>query len=262
MGASHSIADRYTVERTDAVPPDQRAYAALLHSDFREHYARGRDVWTGEEAMRQAPRALMSALRARTASTRAGAPGPGGSGGSVHVLDIGTGHGRDARLLLAAGHRVTGIDLVASPEWEALAARHPGRARFLATAALDLPGTAQYDAALDNGCFHHQHPGTYGPYLRRIHELLRPGGLLTLSVFHAADGKGGLYANAGNRLYREFTEPQLTALAAAHGFALVAACRVPRAVGDLAYLVSTFRRAEAGGPQTGNPLRPSTGDPS
>ncbi|GGX87568.1 class I SAM-dependent methyltransferase [Streptomyces hiroshimensis] len=261
MGASHSIADRYTVERTDAAPLDETRYAAVLHSDFRDHYAGGRDVWTDEEAMRQAPRLLMDALRAR--------PGAGagtGPGSPAHVLDIGTGHGRDAGLLLAAGHHVTGIDLVASPEWQTLAGRHPGRARFLATAALDLPGTEQYDAVLDNGCFHHQHPGTYGPYLRHVHELLRPGGLLTLSVFHAADGRGGLYANEGSRLYREFTEDELTGLAAGHGFALVDTRRVPRAVGNLTYLVSTFRRTEGGGRPTGSPLRPSirpsTGDQS
>ncbi|WP_058043262.1 SAM-dependent methyltransferase [Streptomyces roseifaciens] len=251
MGASHSIADRYTVERTEAAPLDEALYAVVLHSDFRDHYAGGRDVWTGEEAMRQAPRLLMDALRTRT-----------GAGTPAHVLDIGAGRGRDAGLLLAAGHRVTGIDLVASPEWETLIRRHPGRARFLATAALDLPGTAQYDAVLDNGCFHHQHPGTYGPYLRRVRELLRPGGLLTLSVFHAADGRGGLYANEGSRLYREFTEAELTALAACHGFALVTTRQVPRAVGDLTYLVSTFRRAGAGVRPTGSPLRPSTGDQS
>ncbi|QLE75362.1 class I SAM-dependent methyltransferase [Streptomyces rectiverticillatus] len=251
MGASHSIADRYTVERTEAAPLDEALYAAVLHSDFRDHYARGRDVWTGEEAMRQAPRLLMDALRHRT-----------GAAGPAHVLDIGAGRGRDAGLLLAAGHRVTGIDLVVSPEWETLTRRHPGRARFLATAALDLPGTAQYDAVLDNGCFHHQHPGAYGPYLRRVRELLRPGGLLTLSVFHAADGRGGLYANEGSRLYREFTEDELTALAAGHGFALVGMRQVPRAVGDLTYLVSTFRRAGDRFRPAGSPFRPSTGDQS
>ncbi|MEU1817721.1 class I SAM-dependent methyltransferase [Streptomyces roseifaciens] len=254
MGASHSIADRYTVERTEAAPLDEALYAAVLHSDFRDHYAGGRDVWTGEEAMRQAPRLLMHALRARTGTGAPGAP--------VDVLDIGAGRGRDAGLLLAAGHRVTGIDLVASPEWEALTRSHPGRARFLATAALDLHGTAQYDAVLDNGCFHHQHPGTYGTYLRRVHELLRPGGLLTLSVFHAADGRGGLYANEGSRLYREFTEAELTALAACHGFAFVTARQVPRAVGNLTYLVSTFRRAGDRVRPTGSLLRPSTGDQS
>ncbi|MGK5544580.1 class I SAM-dependent methyltransferase [Streptomyces sp. URMC 127] len=237
MAESHSIADRYTVEQTEATPLDEARYADVLRTDFVEHYAGGRDIWTGEEAMRQAPRLLMDALRARA----------GADAAQAHVLDIGTGHGRDAGILLAGGHRVTGIDLVASPEWETLTAQHPGRARFLATAALDLPGAAEYDAVLDNGCFHHQHPDAYGPYLRRIRELLRPGGLLTLSVFNATGGKGGLYANAGNRLYREFTEQELTELVGGYGFALVASQQVPRAVGDLTYLVSTFRRTEEEG---------------
>jgi SAM-dependent methyltransferase len=231
MDDSHPIADRYTVERTEATLLDEAGYAAVLHSDFRDHYADGRDIWTGEEAMRHTPRLLMEAL---------------GGTADAHVLDLGTGHGRDAELLLAGGHRVTGVDLVPSPEWETIAGRRPGRARFLATAVLDLPGTEEYDAVLDNGCFHHQHPDAYVPYLRRIRELLHPGGLFTVSVFHAVDGTGGLYTNAGNRLYREFTAAQLTELVTAQGFTLVGTHQVPRAVGDLTYLVGTFRRVEDG----------------
>ncbi|MFI1801730.1 SAM-dependent methyltransferase [Streptomyces sp. NPDC020379] len=227
MDDSHPIADRYDVERTEAVPLDEAAYTAVLNSDFQHHYADGRDIWTGEEAMRRAPRLLMSAL---------------GGQADAHVLDLGTGRGLDAAILLDGGHRVTGIDLVAAPEWEAITRQRPGRVRFLATAVLDLPGTAAYDAALDNGCFHHQHPDAYGSYLRRIHGLLRPDGLYTLSVFHAAGGIGGLYTNEGNRLYREFTEDELNELIGAHGFTPVETHRVPRAIAGLTYLVGTFRR--------------------
>ncbi|MCD9194364.1 SAM-dependent methyltransferase [Streptomyces albireticuli] len=227
MDTSHPIADRYTVGRTRATPFDEAGYDAVLRRDFHDHYADGRDLWTGEEAMRRAPGLLMDALG-----------GPGGA----RVLDLGTGHGRDAELLLAGGHRVTGVDIVASPAWEIISVEWPGRARFLATAVLDLPGAAEYEAVLDNGCFHHQHPGAYGPYLRRIRELLRPDGLFAVSVFHAADGAGGLYANEGDRLYREFTVEELTTLVRAHGFAPVATHRVPRAVEGLAYLVGIFRR--------------------
>ncbi|MFC5721649.1 SAM-dependent methyltransferase [Streptomyces gamaensis] len=230
MAESHPIADRYTVSRTEATPLDEAAYAAVLHSDFHEHYAGGRDIWTGEEAMRQAPQLLMAALA------------HAGRAADAHVLDLGTGHGRDAELVLAGGHRVTGCDLVASPEWDAITARHPGRARFVAGPVLDLPGSGEYDGVLDNGCFHHQHPDAYAAYLRHVRELLRPEGLFTVSVFHATGERGGLYANNGNRLYREFTEDELSALVGGHGFALVEAHHVPRAVEGLTYLVATFRR--------------------
>lgn len=51
---SYPIADRYSVVPAEA-PLDASGYADALHSDFRNHYADGRDVWTGEAAMREAP---------------------------------------------------------------------------------------------------------------------------------------------------------------------------------------------------------------
>ncbi|MET9529908.1 class I SAM-dependent methyltransferase [Streptomyces sp. NPDC006649] len=227
---SYPIADRYSVVPAEA-PLDASGYADALHSDFRHHYADGRDVWTGEAAMREAPRQLLDAL---------------GRAAGLHVLDLGSGRGRDAEILLDGGQRVTGVDLVASPEWADITERGDGRARFLATAVTDLPGTAEYDAALDNGCLHHQHPDAYGPYLRRVRELLRPHALFVVSVFQAPGETGGLYTNAGKRLYREFTAGELTALLGAEGFEPVELNQVPRGIKDLTYLVGTFRRVTDG----------------
>ncbi|MEU8031666.1 class I SAM-dependent methyltransferase [Streptomyces sp. NPDC049099] len=227
---SHRIADRYSVSPTPAPPLDETAYADVLRSDFQDHYVNGRDVWTAEEAMREAPRLLLRAL---------------GDRADAHILDIGTGHGRDAAVLSAAGCRVTGIDLVESPEWAEITARSQGRARFEVSSLPDLDGTAVYDAVLDNGCLHHQHPDGYGRYLGRIHELLRPGGLFTVSVFQSADGPGRLFANGARRLYREFTEAELTELVTAHGFSPAEVRLVPRGTGGLHYLVGTYRAADA-----------------
>ncbi|QNP68662.1 class I SAM-dependent methyltransferase [Streptomyces roseirectus] len=224
---SHRIAARYTLTPASGPSLDESAYADLLRTDFQDHYAGGRDVWTAETAMREAPRLLLAAL-----GTRADAP---------HVLDIGTGRGLDAAILAEAGCRVTGIDLVESPEWAALTARTDGRARFDACSLADLAGTAVYDGVLDNGCLHHQHPDGYPRYLERVRELLRPGGLFTVSVFESADGPGKLYANDAQRLYREFTEEELTGLVTAYGFALADVASVPRGTGDLRYLVGTYR---------------------
>jgi cyclopropane fatty-acyl-phospholipid synthase-like methyltransferase len=231
---SHPIADRYTITPARTPQLDEAAYEDVLHSDFQDHYATGRDLWTGEQAMREAPRLLSGAL---------------GDTEDAHILDIGTGHGRDAEILLADGHRVTGIDLIASPEWEVLAARRPGRARFLVTPLTELEGAAEYQAVLDNGCLHHQHPDSYPRYLRRVRELLVPGGLFTVSVFQAAGDAGSLYVNAGKRLYREFTPDELHRLVTAHGFEPVEVRRVPRGTAGLTYLLGTFRRTADGDPR-------------
>ncbi|MGJ5893760.1 class I SAM-dependent methyltransferase [Streptomyces sp. V2] len=224
---SHQIAARYTLTPASAPSLDESAYADVLRTDFQDHYARGRDVWTAERAMREAPRLLLAALGDRT-------EGP-------HVLDVGTGHGRDAAILADAGCRVTGIDLVESPEWTQLSARTEGRARFDACSLDDLAGTAVYDAVLDNGCLHHQHPDGYSRYLDRVRELLVPGGLFTVSVFESADGPGRLFANDARRLYREFTEEELTGLVLAHGFTPVEVLSVPRGTANLHYLVGIYR---------------------
>ncbi|WP_267244060.1 SAM-dependent methyltransferase [Streptomyces sp. PR69] len=223
---SHRIASEYTI--VPAVEPkvDEAAYEAVIRSDFQRHYADGRDVWTGEQAMREAPRLLLKALDGVA---------------DAHILDVGTGRGRDAGILLDAGCRVTGIDLVAAPEWTAISGRHPGRARFLAVAASELTEDGAYDAVLDNGCLHHQHPDGYARYLRRVHELLRPDGVFTVSVFEAAGPAGRLYTNGGERLYREFTADELNSLVTAHGFEALTAHRVPRDAAGLAYLVGVYR---------------------
>ncbi|MFF7652270.1 SAM-dependent methyltransferase [Streptomyces sp. NPDC007983] len=236
----YEIADQYTIAPAQAPPPDRSAYHAVLHSDFQGHYADGRDVWTAERAMRETPLLLIRAL------------GDTGPGHVAHVLDVGTGHGRDAAILLDHGHRVTGIDIVTSSEWPAVTADRSDRARFLTTSVMELAGSAEYDAVLDNGCLHHQHPDDYPAYLGRIRALLRPGGLYTVSVFQSADERGRLFVNGASRLYQEFTTGELTALVTGHGFALVATHLVPRTTPGLNYLVGTFRSTEPGQA----PLRP------
>jgi cyclopropane fatty-acyl-phospholipid synthase-like methyltransferase len=227
----YEIADEYTIAPAQAPPPDRSAYHAVLHSDFQGHYADGRDVWTTERAMRETPVLLMRAL---------------GGTAPAHVLDIGTGHGRDAAILLDHGHRVTGIDIVTSPEWPAVCSGRSDRARFLTTPVTELEGEAEYDAVLDNGCLHHQHPDDFPAYLGRIRALLRPGGLYTVSVFQSADERGRLFVNEASRLYQEFTTAELTDLVTAHGFEPVTSHLVPRTTPGLNYLVGTFRSADPG----------------
>jgi cyclopropane fatty-acyl-phospholipid synthase-like methyltransferase len=205
------------------VSPDD--YAGVLLADFDASYAEGRDVWSDEAAMRHAPLLLHAAL-----------------GRAGNVLDVGAGRGHDTVLLLERGHSVTAVDLVAAPEWPALQAQWGERVRFLAHGVSELEGTARFDAVLDNGCLHHQHPSYYRTYLTHLRTLLQPQGLLTLSVFHTDESQGRLFRNKAQRLYREFTEAELAELLHDCGFSVVESQSVARPMPGLRYLVVTARK--------------------
>jgi len=206
------------VESPLATPPE---YAAVLHSDFVSSYRDGRDVWTDETAMRVASAILHAHL---------GAP--------ADILDAGAGRGRDTAYFLEHGHRVTAVDLVETPEWTQLAQRWGERVRFHTCPIIELEGSAGFDGVLDNGCLHHQHPDAYRTYLAHVHALLRPDGLFTISVFES-DGPGRLYENHAQRLYREFSESELSELLRTANFVPVDSQRVPRSRCGLHYLVMT-----------------------
>ncbi len=212
-----------------AAPPiDPAGYVPRMRSAYEDRYGRGRDSWTREEAMRAAAPILAEHL--------AGRPG-------ARVLDVGAGRGRDSALLLERGFRVTGLDLVATAEWAELARRYGERVRFEATAFLSFAADAPFDGVLDNGCFHHQHPDDYATYLAKIVSLLAPEGVVTLSVFLCPQPTGSLELAPDGGLYRYFAPPELHALCAGAGLALVGQTEVPRRIEDWVYYVATYRRA-------------------
>lgn len=212
-----------------SVDRDVADYEQVMARRFAERYAEHRDPWTGEPAMSVITQMLCDTLADRQA----------------HVLDVGTGRGRDAVALARAGHTVTGIDVATVPDWAVLAGQWAGRLRFEAVGLLDLPATAAYDAVLDNGCMHHQHPDSYGAYLRRLADVLRGDGLLMVSVFASGDGRGSLYTSNDERLHRDFGEQELVDLVTSVGFTFEGSCEVPRGLLGLNYMVATFRRAAA-----------------
>ncbi|MGW7574682.1 SAM-dependent methyltransferase [Streptomyces sp. NPDC054765] len=217
------------IEKVDTPPLKPDVYPSVLAEDFATRYTEGRDSWTAEPAMQHAVRNLVLAL---------------GDHPGRHILDVGTGHGRDAAELLRAGHRVTGIDLVPSPQWAEVRSAWGDRARFLTTDLLSFPDDVVYDAVLDNGCMHHQHPDLYGAYIGRLWQAVRSGGLLLVSVFGAREAQGATYLSNDRRLCREFTEDELSALFGRHGFTLTTCRSVPRALPGRHYLLATFRRDE------------------
>lgn len=97
------------------------------------------------------------------------------------ILDVGTGRGLDVACYAAPGHRVTGIDLVALPEWVGIAERWPG-VRFEQAALVDHAPHLPYDVVVDAGCFHHQRPADLDAYLAAIGELVQPAGTFWLAT--------------------------------------------------------------------------------
>lgn len=102
------------------------------------------------------------------------------------VLELGTGSGRDAAVMLAAGFAVTPSD--ASPELAAQAEALLGRpVRIMAFDELDE--VAAYDGVWASACLLHAPRDELTADLTRIFTALRPGGWLVAS-FKAGGGEG------------------------------------------------------------------------
>lgn len=102
------------------------------------------------------------------------------------VLDAGSGPGLVAEAFLAAGHRVTGVDL--SPEMvrraRARCARFGELARFEEGSLFQLVAAEPFDAAVSRLVLHHLADPL--AFLRRQVELVRPGGVVVASD-HSGD---------------------------------------------------------------------------
>lgn len=127
------------------------------------------------------------------------------------VLELGTGSGRDAAAMLAAGLAVTPSD--ASSELAAQAEALLGRpVRLMAFHELD--DVALYDGVWANACLLHAPRDELTADLTRIFTALRPGGRLSAS-FKAGGGEGrdhlGRYYN-----YPDSTELRTHFLVAAN----------------------------------------------
>ncbi|CAM5468192.1 class I SAM-dependent methyltransferase [Streptomyces abikoensis] len=202
-------------------------YREVLREAFVRRYEDGADSWSEEPAMRELVPLLCTELAA----------------GST-VIDIGAGRGRDTELLLAAGHRVTAVDLVRLPDWDGIARRHGAAVSFETGNFADMTGGRTFDAAVDNGVLHHQDPAGYARYLANVRRRLRPGGLLAVSLFTTAEelAEGVLNRAEDGRLSRWFTEREARELLAGAGFAVTAVRTVRRELPGLAYLLVLARR--------------------
>lgn len=175
--ADTTTTDTTTTDATDTTT-DYTAYRSVVAGSFRTWYAGGRDSWTGADTNDR-----VTAF----ACEQAPAVGPGTR---RRLLDVGCGRGHQtvalAELLDADA---TGLDLV--DVWDAAPpARGSARVRltdFLEYGATEAEGPP-VDLLVDNGCLHHQRRADWPAWAAHGARLLRPGGVLVVSVFLSPDG--------------------------------------------------------------------------
>ncbi|RKP49121.1 class I SAM-dependent methyltransferase [Trinickia fusca] len=133
------------------------------------------------------------------------------------TADIGCGAGRDTAWLAGHGFDACGYDASAGLLREA-AARYPG-VRFGLAALPELPGvaSASFENVLCETVLMHLEPTAIGPSVRRLMEILKPGGTLYLSwrVTEGAserDKHGRLYAAFDKRLVSDALGTSCTVL--------------------------------------------------
>ncbi|MEO0701087.1 MAG: class I SAM-dependent methyltransferase [Pseudomonadota bacterium] len=132
--------------------------------------------------------------------------GPGG-----RILDFGCGPGRTAAAMRDAGHPVDALD--ASPEMAKLAKDKFGL--DVTVAPFDsLTAKALYDGVWASFSLLHVPKADLPPLLTAIHQALKPGGQLHVSV---KLGMGEARDSIG-RFYAYYTDAELTALLEAAGF--------------------------------------------
>jgi len=210
---------RDVMELASRVEPEVDVYVTTMRASFARRYEEKRDSWTADDAAAEAGRELLSRL----------ARWPGSSS----VLDIGTGRGRDLELFLEHGHRATGIDIVAPENWPTLRARWGARVSLHETSLQACGLSERFDAILDNGCFHHQHPDDLAGYVARVHSLLAPEGIALFAVYTplGSEDDGALLLDRDGRIHRELTLFEMQDALSLGGLVVVDARHVRRAWG-------------------------------
>ncbi len=180
----------------------QEEYGITLRRAFEEHYEEESDVWSDDLAMRAFPSVVQGFLKLPF---------------KTRVLDVGCGNGEDLEYFAKVFSNAVGVDLVEHQNWKALTEGYQNIS-FHESPFLGLENPGEFDLILDNGCFHHQHPDDYMPYLEKIKISLDRLGWLVISTFKSKfqteliDSKG--------RLHRYFSDSELENLLRHAGFSM------------------------------------------
>lgn len=99
---------------------------------------------------------------------------------NISLLDIGCGGGRNIIPFLKKGVTCTGIDFSQSAISLAktLMKQKELEAEFIVGNFLNAPLAKRYEIILDLGCLHHIHREDWANYVKKIHSLLEPDGVL------------------------------------------------------------------------------------
>lgn len=209
---------------------DVPTYRNVLNTSFVHRYGNGEDEWSWDIGMAKAARVFLEHLGDRSDQL---------------ILDVGVGRGRDASELIQAGHRVTGLDIVENSSWPLLRKRWGERLELVPCALQDWQPTLlrQFDAALDNGCFHHQHPEEWQSYLDDLRRHVRPGGLIAINVFgvDASNLTPGWREMDNRRQGYFFTEQGIRDTLQGFGLTWEQLITIERQHGDAVYLLALVR---------------------
>ncbi|GLX90856.1 hypothetical protein Pfra02_34240 [Pseudomonas fragi] len=209
---------------------DVPTYRNVLNTSFVHRYGNGEDEWSWDIGMAKAARVFLEHLGDRSDQL---------------ILDVGVGRGRDASELIQAGHRVTGLDIVENSSWPLLRKRWGERLELVPCALQDWQPTLlrQFDAALDNGCFHHQHPEEWQSYLDDLRRHVRPGGLIAINVFgvDASNLTPGWREMDNRRQGYFFTDQGIRDTLEGFGLTWEQLITIERQHGDAVYLLALVR---------------------
>jgi cyclopropane fatty-acyl-phospholipid synthase-like methyltransferase len=184
-------------------------YQQKMTDSFRWRYESHQDSWSGD------PGLIASAVKLNQYL----------SGENAQVLDIGIGTGKPAIEMLKQNHQVTGIDLFTNDDWPKLKQQWDSQIALEQTDFNQWDHRADhFDAVLDNGCMHHQHPTLYSAYLNKIHKLMKFDSYLALNVYAEMDqskAQGQIKYTDNERICKYFTRSEISVLLRTKGFRIL-----------------------------------------
>lgn len=160
------------------------------------------------------------------------------------VLDIGAGSGRDAAWLASLGYEVVASEPSTAMRDEARRLHTDPRIRWMGDALPDLEGVLRsgltFNVVLASAVWQHIHPTQRARAFRKIVSVLKPGGLLAITLRHGPD--------PGGRGMHPVSLEEVEALARDHGMAVVWIVRAADAQGrsEVSWTQVAFRLPDDG----------------